>query len=375
MTRIVLAYSGGLDTSISILWLAERFGAEIVTLTLDLGQDRELVEARERALALGAVRAHVIDAREEFAREYILPSLRAGAVHEGHGLIATALGRPLIAKRLVEIARMEGASAVATGCVPGSPDERRLVSCIRALDPSIEVLSVTGLSRSARIEYANARGIPVPATDVGPCSADSTLWGRIVECVRGEVTTAELAEDLYTLTRGAQDCPDEPAFVDIEFKAGVPVGANGIEMPLLELIESLDTIAGAHGVGRIETVQRQEPSSATRIVFEAPAATLLHAAHNDLEALVVPRELERIARDLGRRYVDLVNDGLWFSQTREMVDAFFATIQPRISGVVRLRLFKGDCRVVSRNCPFSSSEGRGDADHLEPTTAGQASKR
>jgi argininosuccinate synthase len=358
MTRIVLAYSGGLDTSIAIPWLAERFGAEIVTLTLDLGQDRELVAVRERALALGAVRAHVIDAKEEFGRDYILPSLHAGAVHERLDAPATSLGRPLIAKRLVEVAQMEAASAVATGCVPGSPDDRRLASCIFALDPSIDVVTVTGLSRGARIEYANARGIPVLAADVGPFCADSTLWGRTAEWVAVGESSAHPVDDVYTLTRAAEDCPDEPAYVDIEFKAGVPIGANGIEMPLLELIESLDTIAGAHGVGRVETVQRRQTASATRVVFEAPAATLLHAAHKELEAAVVPRELELIARDLGGRYADLLHEGLWFSQTREALDGFFATIRPRITGVVRLMLFKGDCRVVTRNSPFSLSDGR-----------------
>jgi argininosuccinate synthase len=393
MKRIVLAYSGGLDTSIAIVWLAERFGAEIVTLTLDLGQDRELVDVRERALALGAVRAHVVDAREEFAREYVLPSLQAGAISEAGDPLATRLARPLIAKRLVEIARMEGVDRVATGCALESDDEVRLRLLAQAVDPSVEVIAPTALAGMApndRIEYAAAHGIPVLAAAFRPAAeqparsgsghdspqnpggmfkADANLWGRVVECRSAGDAWTEPTEELYSLTRGPQDSPDEPAYVEIEFNAGVPVRANGIEMPLLELIESFDTIAGAHGVGRVDTIATRLTGTRSRAIVEAPAATILHTAHRELRALIVPRDLDRLSTDLGRRYADLVDHGHWFSWTRQAIDAFAATIQPRVTGVVRLRLFKGDCRVVGRKSAYSLEEQTSIRGNLASRTA------
>ena len=354
MKRIVLAYSGGLDTSVAIPWLMEKYGAEIVSVTLDLGQGRELVDVRERALALGAVRAHVVDAREEFLRGYILPALQAGALYEDRYPLATALGRPLIARRLVDIARMERADAIAHGCTGKDNDQVGLDISARALDPSLRLIAPArewGMSRSEEIEYARARNIPVSASLESPYSTDSNLWGRSIECGVLEDPWAEPPEDIYTLTRAPQECPDQPAYIEVEFEAGVPVRANGIDMPLLELIESLDTIGGAHGVGRIDMMENRLMGIKSREIYEAPAAVVLHAAHRELERLVIPRDLERIKHDLGRSYADLVYNGLWFSPTREAIDAFVAAVQPRVSGSVRLKLFKGDCRVVGRKSP------------------------
>jgi argininosuccinate synthase len=357
--RIVLAYSGGLDTSVAIPWLAERYDAEVVAVTLDLGQGRELTSIRERALAAGAVRAHVLDVREEFVREYILPALQAGALYEARYPLATALGRPLIAKRLVEIAGMEGASAIAHGCTGKGNDQVRLDVSARAIDPSIQVIAparVWGMSRGQEIEYARARNIPVPASIDNPYSTDANLWGRSIECGVLEDPWTEPPEEIYALTRAARDCPDEPAYLDLAFEDGVPTAANGIEMPLLELIESLETIAGAHGVGRIDMVENRLVGIKSREVYEAPAAVVLHAAHKELEDLVSARDLQRLKGDVSRVYADLVYNGLWFSHTRQAIDAFVAAIQPRVTGVVRLKLFKGDCRVVGRKSPFSLYE-------------------
>ena len=359
MQRIVLAYSGGLDTSVAIPWLAERYDAEVVAVTLDLGQGRELTSIRERALAAGAVRAHVLDVREEFVREYILPALQAGALYEARYPLATALGRPLIAKRLVEIAGMEGASAIAHGCTGKGNDQVRLDVSARAIDPSIQVIAparVWGMSRGQEIEYARARNIPVPASIDNPYSTDANLWGRSIGCGVLEDPWAEPPEEIYTLTRAARDCPDEPAYLDLAFEGGVPTAANGIEMPLLELIESLETIAGAHGVGRIDMVENRLVGIKSREVYEAPAAVVLHAAHKELEDLVIARDLQRLKGDVSRVYADLVYNGLWFSHTRQAIDAFVAAIQHRVTGVVRLKLFKGDCRVVGRKSPFSLYE-------------------
>jgi len=351
MQRIVLAYSGGLDTSVAIPWLAERYDAEIIAVTLDLGQGRELTNVRERALAVGAIRAHVVDVREEFARDYILPALRAGAIYEHRYPLATALGRPLIAKHLVRIAEMEGAVAIAHGCTGKGNDQVRLDVSARALNPAIKVIAparVWGMTRPDEIEYARARNIPVPATIESPYSTDANLWGRSIECGVLEDPWAEPPEDVYTLTRAPADCPDLPAYVEIEFEAGVPVGINGVAMPLVELVASLETIAGAHGVGRIDMVENRLVGIKSREVYEAPAAVVLHLAHRELEGLVIPRDLERLKFELGRVYADLVYNGLWFAPTREAIDAFVDKVQGRVTGTVRLKLFKGDCRVVGR---------------------------
>ena len=358
MQRIVLGYSGGLDTSVAIPWLKERYSAEVIAVTLDLGQGRELADIRERALALGAVRAHVVDAREEFVRDYILRALQAGAVYEDRYLLATALGRPLIAKQLVAIARMEGAFAIAHGCSGNGNDQVRLDVSLRALDPSLQLTVTPGtasMSRQDVADYARAHGIEVPASS-GPYSTDANLWGRSIAF--GVLTDPwiEPPEDIYSLTRTPKDGPDDPAFVEIEFEAGVPVRANGIEMAMLEMIESLETIAGAHGVGRIDMVENRLVGLKSREVYEAPSAVVLHAAHRELESLVITRDLERVKHNLARTYADLVYNGLWFSHAREAIDAFVGVIQERVTGTVRLKLFKGDCRVVGRKSPNAVHE-------------------
>jgi argininosuccinate synthase len=356
MERIILAYSGGLDTSVAIPWLAEKYGAEVIALTLDLGQGQELSDVRERALAVGALRAHVIDAREEFAHAYILPALQAGAIYEDRYPLATALGRPLIARHLVGIARMEGATAIAHGCTGKDNDQVGLDVSVRALDGALKVIAparMWGMTRSDEIEYARARSIPVPVTMASPYSIDSNLWGRSIECGMLEDPWVEPPDEVFTLTRSPQDCPDQPAYVEIDFEAGVPVRANGIDMPFVELIESLETIAGSHGVGRIDMVENRLVGIKSREIYEAPAAVVLHAAHAELEKLVIARDLDRIRHDMARTYADLVYNGLWYSHAREAIDAFVNAIQPKVTGVVRLKLFKGDCRVVGRKSPFA----------------------
>ena len=356
MERIVLAYSGGLDTSVAVKWLADKYAAEIVTVTIDLGQGKELDDVRERALAVGAVRAHVVDAREEFARHYVLPALQAGAIYESRYPLATALGRPLIAKKLVEVAEMEDAGMIAHGCTGKGNDQVRMDVSARALNPSIKVVAparVWGLTRPEEIQYAQQHGIPVPASVENPYSTDSNLWGRSIECGVLEDPWVEPPEDIYALTKSPVEAPDVPAYVEVEFESGVPTKVNGVNMPFTELINSLETIAGAHGIGRIDMVENRLVGIKSREIYEAPAACVLHAAHRELEALVIPRDLERLKVSLSKAYADLVYDGLWFSVTRESIDAFVASIQKRVSGIVRVKLFKGDCRVVGRKSPMS----------------------
>ena len=356
MKRIVLAYSGGLDTSIAIPWLMERHQAEIVTVTIDLGQGKELEEVRDRALATGAARAHVLDSREEFARDFVLSSLKADAIYEDRYPLATALSRPLIASRVVEIAGIEQADAVAFGCSGKGNDQIRFELATRALAPHLRVIVPArewGITRHQKIDYARERGIPVPATDDSPYSTDANLWGRAVNAGVLEDPAQEPPEEIYSLTKSPEKCPNEPGRVDITFDQGVPVAINGVTMPLVELISSLTTIAGAHGVGRTDVVENRLVGIKSREVYEAPAATVLHAAHLELQKLVTARDLTRLCSVMSERYADVIYDGLWFTPMREALDAFFDSVQARVTGIVRLRFWKGNCDIVARQSPWS----------------------
>jgi argininosuccinate synthase len=302
------------------------------------------------------VRAHVLDVREEFAQDYILPALQAGAVYEGGYPLATALGRPLIAKKLVEIAQTEGAAAVAHGCTGKGNDQVRFDVSVRALDPSIRVVAparVWGMTRPEEIEYAEARGIPVPVTVASPYSVDANLWGRSIECGVLEDPWSEPPEEVFSLTRAGAACPDIPAYLEVSFERGVPVEVNGIDMPLTELIASVATIAGSHGVGRLDMVENRLVGIKSREVYEAPAAVVLNAAHRELEGIVIPRDLQRIKQDLAVKYADLVYNGLWFTPAREAIDALVTKVQGNVTGTVRIRLFKGGFRVVGRKSPYA----------------------
>ena len=354
--RIVLAYSGGLDTSVAVPWLEETYKAEVITATMDLGQGKELESVRERALAAGAVRAHVLDVREEFATQYILPALQAGAIYEGSYPLATALGRPLIARKLVEIARIEGASAIAHGCTGKGNDQVRIDVSARALEPGIGVIAPArewGMTRPEEIEYARKRGIPVPVTVASPYSTDANLWGKSIECGVLEDPWVEPPADVYTLTKDPAVCPNEPAYIELRFEQGVPVAINGVPMSFTDLIASVATIAGAHGVGRIDMVENRLVGIKSREIYEAPAAVVLHMAHRELENFVSPRDLARLKQELSLKYADLVYNGLWFSPVREAIDAFIATVQKHVTGTIRVKLFKGSCAVVGRQSPFA----------------------
>lgn len=356
MERIVVAYSGGLDTSVAIPWLAEKYGAEIIAVTMDMGQGKELEEVRDRALSTGAVRAHVLDVREEFAREYIIRALKADAIYEDRYPMATALGRPLIAQKLVEIADIEQATAVAHGCTGKGNDQVRLDVTARALNPKIKVIAPArdwGMTRSEEIEYARQRGVPVPATVKSPYSTDSNLWGRSIECGVLEDPWQEPPEEIYALTKSPSECPDEPAYVEIGFERGVPTAINGVAMPLLDLIASLGTIAGAHGVGRIDMVENRLVGIKSREIYEAPAAVVLHAAHHELQKMVTTKDSDRFSRLVSLHYADIVYNGLWFTPLREALDAYVDKLQERVTGTIRLRLFKGDCRVVGRKSAYA----------------------
>jgi argininosuccinate synthase len=354
--RIVLAYSGGLDTSVAIPWLAEKYGAEIVAVTLDLGQGRELDEIRQRALAAGAVRCHVLDVREVFAKDYILPALKASALYEEQYPMATAIGRPLIARTLVEIAHIERATAIAHGCTGKGNDQVRIDVSARAIDPALRVIAPArhwGLTRSEEIAYAARHGIPVPASIDSPYSTDTNLWGRSIECGVLEDPWREPPEEIYTLTKAAAASPDHAAYVEISFDKGVPAAVNGVPMSITELIDSLSTIAGEHGVGRLDMVENRLVGIKSREIYEAPAAIVLHVAHKELESFVTAAPLNRFKQHVAVQYADLVYNGMWFTPLREALDAFVEKVQERVTGVIRLKLFKGDCRVVGRKSPYA----------------------
>jgi argininosuccinate synthase len=356
MDRIVLAYSGGVESSVAIPWLAERYGAAIVTVTLDLGQGQELEDVRDRALAAGAARAHVLDVREEFARDYVLPSLQADALYEDRYPMATALGRPLIAKKLVEIAAIEQTDTIAHGCAATDNDQVRLDLEARALNPALTVLGPArdwGMTRSAEIAYARGKGLALPATLDSPYRIDANLWGRSIACGGLEDPWVEPPDGIFRLTRPPRDCPDQAAYVEITFAGGTPTAINGVTMPLVELLDSLGTIAAAHGVGRIDMVENRVVGVKSREIYEAPAAVVLHTAHQELQRMVTTRDADRFSRLVSVAYADIVYNGLWFTSLRLALDAYVTTTQDRVSGVVRLKFFKGDCRVVGRKSRFA----------------------
>jgi argininosuccinate synthase len=329
MTRVVLAYSGGVDTSSAIRWLKDARGAEVVAVTLDLGQGGDLEAVRDRALGLGAARAHVLDLRDEFARSYILPALRADALYEDRYPLEAALAWPLIARKLVDIAGIEQATSVAHGVGGGTAEPAPLHTTIRGVGPGLDIITLP-------------RGESTPAMAVS-----SNLWGRSVDCSRIDDPWGEPPEHLYTLTKTGAECPNEPAYVELAFERGTPVAINGVAMPLVDLIISLRTIAGAHGVGRLDLVETGS-AGRSRKVYEAPAAVVLHVAHKELTKLAVSRDLERFARQIRIHYADLICHGLWFTPFREALDAFVDKVQERVTGEVRLKLFKGACRTAGR---------------------------
>lgn len=344
--RIVLAFSGGLNSTVAIPWLVTADPAEptdVVTISLDLGQGGELEEVRDRALATGAVRAHVLDVRDEFARAFITPALKADALADDRAPMGPALAVPLIARRLVEIAAIEQATIVAHGA-SDRVAAARFETAVRALNPNLTVLAPArdwNLTRIEAIEYANIRNIAVPVTIDQPHGADANVWGRSVAA--NADSWDEPPEELFAQTLAASACPSEPAYVDIAFERGVPTAVNGVSMPLIDIIGTVGMIAGSHGVGRLDIA-----ASRAREIGEAPAAAVLHMAHAELQKLVTTRDVGKFSRTVSREYADIIERGAWFSPLREALDAFVDRIQERVSGAIRLKLFKGAARIVGR---------------------------
>ena len=347
---IVLAYSGGLDTSVAIRWLNERYGADVITLTIDLGGGG-LKEIQERALSIGAKRAEVVDAREDFVRHFVFPALRAGALYQGVYPLATALGRPLIAQLLVQTAEREGADAVAHGCTGKGNDQVRFDVSTTALAPWLQVLAPARsweMTRDQEVQYAMEHRIPLDLSHRSVYSVDENLWGRSIEAGTLEDPWVEPPEEVFSWTTAIAAAPDEPRYVQIEFLEGLPVALDGREMDGLTLIQSLHRIAGAHGIGRIDHVEDRLIGIKSREVYEAPASVVLHAAHRALEGLCLSKEQLRLKEQIGQEYAEVVYNGLWFSKHREDLDSYMLSTQRHVSGRVRVRLHKGTCTVVGR---------------------------
>jgi len=354
--RIVLAYSGGLDTSVAIRWLQEQYDADVYTVTLDLGQGKDVEEVQKKALSIGAKEAFVFDVQEEFLNDYVLPALWAQAVYEKRYPLATALSRPLIAKYLVAVAEEKGAMAVAHGCTGKGNDQVRIEVSVAALNPDLKVIAparVWGLTREQEIEYANANGIPVPATLDRPYSIDQNIWGRSIECGVLEDPWVEPPEDVFEWTRDPKKAPDEPVYLEIGFEKGVPTLLRGQYYSLFNLVAELNRIGGEHGFGRIDHVENRLVGIKSREIYECPGALILLAAYKDLENLVMPRDVTHFKPYLEEKYAQLVYEGLWYSPLKEALDAFMKKLAEQMTGVVRVKLFKGAMSIVGRKSDYS----------------------
>ena len=351
--KAVLAYSGGLDTSVCLKWF-EQQGATPYALYLDIGQGEPEVDVKERALKIGAADAFVRDAREEFVEEYVAPAIKANALYGGKYPLFTALGRPLIAKKLVEAAREVGAELIAHGSTGKGNDQVRFDVTTASIAPDLTVVAPVrdwNMSRPEEMEYVEQHGVPVPTTRKSPYSVDENLWGRSIEAGPLEDPNYEPTPDVYTLTEEPEEAPDEPRYVEIGFKEGLPVSLDGEELPLVELIGALDPVAGEHGVGRIDMVEDRLVGIKSREIYEAPAATTIIQAHNELETLTLTKDVLRFKAQVEQRYAELTYDGLWFTPLKSALDAFIADTQRTVTGTVRLKLYKGSSTVVGRTAP------------------------
>jgi argininosuccinate synthase len=357
MSTVVLAYSGGLDTSVAIRWIKEKYDLDVIALTIDVGNERDLDAIAERARQIGAVKALIVDGRADFVRYFIWPALQAGAIYEGQYPLATALARPLIARLLVEVAREEGAVAVAHGSTGKGNDQVRFDVAINTLAPDLRIIAPVrewSMTRDNEIAYAAEQNIPIPVTNASPYSVDQNLWGRSIECGMLEDPWAEPPADVYAWT----DDPDgpqvlEPTYLEITFQHGLPTALGGEEIEGPELIETLNKEAGKYGIGRIDHVENRLIGIKSREIYEAPAATVLHAAHNALEGLTLGRDQLRFKEVVASEYARLIYNGQWYSALHQDLAAYVQSTQRFVSGTVRVKLSRGRCHVVGRKSEHS----------------------
>jgi argininosuccinate synthase len=352
MSTVVLAYSGGLDTSVAIRWIKEKYGFDVIAVTIDVGNDRDLQAIAERAMKIGAVKALIVDGRSDFVNYFVWPALQAGAIYEGQYPLATALARPLIGRLLVEVARQEGAVAVAHGCTGKGNDQVRFDVSINTLAPDLKIIAPVrewSMTRDNEIAYAAEHGIPIPVTVASPYSTDQNLWGRSIECGILEDPWAEPPADVYDWTADPHGAgvPD-PEYIEITFRQGVPVALNGEEIDGVTLIELLNKQAGKFGIGRIDHIENRLVGIKSREVYEAPAAVVLLAAHKALETLTLGRDQVRFKEIVASEYARLIYNGQWYSALHQDLAAYVQSTQRFASGTVRMKLMRGQCAVVGR---------------------------
>jgi len=355
--KIAVAYSGGLDTSVIVKWLQEKYNADVITVTGNLGQQKELVGVAEKAYKTGAKKVYIQDLRKEFVEDYIFPALRAGALYEHVYPMATSLGRPLLAKALVEVAMREKCTAVAHGCTGKGNDQVRFEVSVMALAPELKVLAPLRewefKSREEEIAYCERHGIPVSATKKNPYSIDENIWGTAIECGILEDPMVEPPKDAYQRTVSPEEAPNKATYVSIEFEQGVPIGLDGKKMSGVSLIEKLNEIAGANGVGRMDLVENRLVGIKSREVYEAPAAVTLHFAHTELERLTLDKEVFHYKAKLADDYATIIYNGLWFSPLKNAIDGFVNETQKNVTGMVKVRFYKGNLTVGGRTSPYS----------------------
>jgi len=356
--KIVLAYSGGLDTSIILKWLKNEYGAEIVAFSADLGQGDELAQIREKALKTGASKVYIDDLKEEFVRDFVYPMFRAHAIYEGHYLLGTSIARPLIAKRQMEIAKIEGCDAVSHGATGKGNDQVRFELAYYHFDPSITVIAPWREwklnSRKALVAYAKKNDIPIPITKKRPWSSDRNLLHISFEGGILEDTWAEAPEEMYVLTCKPEKAPNKAQYVEIEFEQGNAVAVDGVRMTPAQLLAHLNTIGGTHGIGRVDLLENRSVGMKSRGVYETPGGTILREAHSAVEQITMDREVMRIRDSLIPEYARMVYSGYWFSPEREMLQTLVDESQKTVNGVARVKLYKGHCRTVGRKSETNS---------------------
>jgi len=355
--KVVLAYSGGLDTSIIIPWLKDNYGAEVIAFAADVGQGAELSGLEEKAIRTGASKCIIEDLRDEFVSEFVFPTLRAGAIYERKYLLGTSFARPLIARRQVEIAEQEGADAVSHGCTGKGNDQVRFELTYKALNPKLKVIAPWRewdiKSREDEIDYAQDRKVPITATREKIYSEDRNLWHISHEGGVLENPWAEPEESMYVMSVSPEKAPDTPQYVEIEFDKGNPIGVDGKKLSPVQVIETLNKIGGAHGVGRVDLVENRLVGMKSRGVYETPGGTLLLTAHRELESLTLDKATLHYKDILAGKYAELVYNGQWFTPLRYAMDAFTDSVQTRVTGTVRLKLYKGNSIIAGRKSPFS----------------------
>ncbi len=368
--KVVLAYSGGLDTSVAIRWLKEERGYDVVALTVDVGMDRSQEELHSRALAAGASKYVWADAQETFIRHFAFPALAAGARYQGAYPLATALSRPLIARELAAVAKAEGATAVAHGCTGKGNDQVRLDVSVQALAPELRIIAPLReweMDRESEIAYAEEHSIPINVTKASPYSTDENLWGRSIECGVLEDPWQEPPADVYAWTNSPADAPDDPAYVEIGFERGMPVSLDGKGTDSVSLVKRLNELAGEHGVGRIDSIEDRLVGIKSREIYEAPAGITLLAAHEALEALTLSKDQRRMKARIAQEFAELVYNGLWYSAHHHDLAAYVQSTQRHVTGAVRMKLHKGTATAVGRKSPKSlydlslATYDRGDA--------------